>query len=78
MKKYLFLLLVVAQSTAVMAQKNDETPYLTKSLSDASLKKIEARTSGGNISVEGTGSSPHIDVYVRDNQGRELSTDELA
>ena len=77
MKKYLFLLLAAAQSTVLIAQKNGEQPYMTKSLSGASITKIESETSGGNISVEGGSSNPHIEVYVRDNQGKELSKDEL-
>lgn len=78
MKKYLFLLFATAQVTVLFAQKGDETPYMTRSFSDVSVKKIEARTAGGNISVESVSSNPHIDVYVRDNQGRTLSKDELA
>ena len=78
MKKYLFLLFATAQVTVLFAQKSDETPYITKSFSEASIKKIEAQTSGGNISVESVSSNPHIEVYVRDNQGKVLSKDELA
>ncbi len=80
MKKYLFLLLIAAQSLFVFAQKNnnDVQPYLTKSLSSADIKKIEAQTSGGNISVAGVSSDARIEVYVKDNQGKELSKDEMA
>ena len=80
MKKYLFLLLL-ASSTSVFAQKNggDEQPYLTKSLSSADIKKIDAQTSGGNISVAGvSGSDARIEVYIRDNNGRTASKDEIA
>ena len=78
MKKYLILLLLVAQSTFVFAQKNDEQPYMTKALSDAAITKIEAQTSGGNISVAGgDNSNARIEVYVRDNQGKDLSKDNI-
>ncbi len=77
MKKYLFFLLLAAQSTFVFAQKDGETPYLTKSLSDASIKKIEAETSGGNISVAGVSSDARIEVYIRTNNGNTASKQEL-
>lgn len=80
MKTYLFLLLI-ASSTFVFAQKNggDEQPYLTKSLSSANIKQIEAQTAGGNISVTGGNSSDaRIEVYIRNNNGRMASKDEIA
>ena len=77
MKKYLLLLLVAAQSTFAFAQKDNETPYLTKSLSDASIKKIEAETSGGNISVAGVGSNARIEVYIHNNNGNIASKAEI-
>lgn len=80
MKTYLFLLLI-ASSTFVFAQKNggDEQPYLTKSLSSANIKQIKAQTAGGNISVTGGNSSDaRIEVYIRNNNGRMASKDEIA
>ncbi len=81
MKKYLFLLLIAIQSTFVFAQKNngDEQPYLTKSLSSANIKQVEAQTSGGNIAVTGGNSSDaRIEVYIRNNNGKIASKDEIA
>ncbi|MDQ2751403.1 MAG: hypothetical protein M3R72_00085 [Bacteroidota bacterium] len=81
MKKYFLLLLVALQTTFVFAQKNnsDEQPYLTKSLSSADIKKIEAQTAGGNISVTGGNSSDaRIEVYIRNNNGKVASKDEIA
>ncbi len=78
MKKYLFILLVAMQSSFVFAQKDNEQPYMTKALSDASIKKIEAETSGGNISVAGVSSDARIEVYIHNNNGNVASKDEVA
>ncbi len=78
MKKYLLLLLLASQSLYSIAQKNGDEPYMTKSLSDASIKKIEAQTSGGNISVEGiSNGDARIEVYIRTNNGNTASKDEI-
>ncbi|HUS00502.1 MAG TPA: hypothetical protein VMY77_02175 [Chitinophagaceae bacterium] len=52
MKKY-FLLLIFACSTFIVnAQWNQEkNPFMTKSLSGASIKNIKMQTTGGNITV---------------------------
>ncbi len=78
MKTYLLLILIAAQSIHAIAQKNDEQPYMTKSLSDAAIKKIDAQTSGGNISVAGVGSDARIEVYIRTNNGNIASKEEIA
>jgi len=79
MKKYFFLLLLAAQSIHGIAQKSsDEQPYLTKSFSDAAIKKVEVETAGGNISVAGVSNSEaRVEVYIRDNQGKDLSKAEI-
>ncbi len=80
MKKYFLLLLIASQSAFVFAQKNnsDEQPYMTKSLSSADIKKIDAETAGGNISVTGGNSSDaRIEVYIRNNNGRAATKDEI-
>lgn len=78
MKKYLFLLFIAVQSLTLFAQKNGEQPYLTKTLSDASIKKIEAQTSGGNISVAGVNNGEaRIEVYIRTNNGNTASKEDL-
>ena len=66
MKKYLFLIVFLSQVGISFGQnKSDKEPYLTKSLGGESIKNIEAKTSGGSISVTGGSSSDaRIEVYV--------------
>jgi hypothetical protein len=46
------------------------TPYLTKSLSNETIKNVFVSTSGGNILVSGAvGGSPRVEVYVAGNNG---------
>lgn len=79
MKKYLFLLFIALQSVYAIGQKNGEQPYMTKTLSDASIKQIEAQTSGGNISVAGVeNGEARIEVYIHNNNGNTASKDEIA
>jgi hypothetical protein len=82
MKKYLFLLLFFAPASVLLAQSQyEKEPYLVKSLSKEMIKNIEARTSGGSISVAGTnGSDARIEVFVspNNNDGRTtVSKEEL-
>jgi len=80
MKKFLFLLAFLSQVCFVVAQnKFDKEPYLTKSLSGESIKSIEAKTSGGSISVTGGSSSDaRIEVYVSpSNSNSSMSKEEL-
>ncbi len=80
MKQILSLLLVTSLSSAAIAQAQDEAPYLTKSLTSASIQKVQAETSGGNISVAGvTDAEAKIEVYVYPNNGRKntLSKEEI-
>ena len=77
MKAYLTLLIVACQSVAALAQ-DDKTPYLTKSLSSDAINSVVVSTSGGGIKVSGeSGQSPRIDVYIRGNNNRELSKEEI-
>ena len=76
MKQFSFLLLFVAGAFAAKAQ-TDKEPYLVKSLSNESIKEVEARTSGGSISVTGGTSNSRIEVYVTNNNGKSLSKDEV-
>jgi hypothetical protein len=81
MKKYfLFLLLAVLQLSARAQFKSDKEPFMTKSLSNESIKNVEAQTSGGSISVSGVTntSEARIEVYVSANNNRnELSKEEI-
>jgi hypothetical protein len=78
--KKLFTLLVIAacQSVTAFAQNNNQTPYLTKSLSGDAISKVVVNTSAGGIQVSGeSGQSPRVEVYIRGNNNRELSKEEI-
>jgi len=79
MKKYLFIAIILLQTFCLLAQnKNDKEPFLTKSLSNSSIKNVMAETSGGNISVTGVATDARIEVYARqNNNGGDLSKEEI-
>lgn len=78
MKKIFILFMIAAcQSVAVFAQDN-QTPYLTKSLSADAISSVVVNTTAGGIQVSGeSGQSPRIEVYIRGNHNRELSKEEI-
>jgi hypothetical protein len=77
MKGILTLLIAAGFSVAALAQDNDKTPYLTKSLANDAISSVVVNTSAGGIFVSGeSGEAPRIEIYVRDNHGRQLSHDE--
>jgi hypothetical protein len=56
------------QVLAATAQSNDESPYLTKTFPLASVKQLDTKTSGGNISVSGQSSGEaKVEMYVHAN-----------
>ena len=79
MKKYLFFLLLIAQTAILNAQsKSDKEPFLTKSLTSESIKNVDVVTSGGSISVTGVSSGARIEVYVSPNNNKNnLSKEEI-
>ncbi|MDP9082058.1 MAG: DUF4097 domain-containing protein [Bacteroidota bacterium] len=79
MKTYLTLFIVACQSVVALAQDNDgKKPYLTKSLSNDAINSVVVSTSAGGIKVSGeAGQSPRIEVYIRGNNDRELSKQEI-
>jgi hypothetical protein len=81
MKHYFILLLISGYGLVSAAQSNSEKePYITRSLSNESIKKVLMETTGGNISVFSAGSSdPRLEVYVQGNNGKNssLSKDEI-
>jgi hypothetical protein len=79
MKTYLTLFIVVCQSMVALAQDNDnKTPYLTKSLAHDAISNVVVNTSAGGISVSGqSGQEPRVEVYIRGNNNRELSKEEI-
>jgi hypothetical protein len=77
MKKQLLIILLAFGAININAQDR-ESLYLTKSLSNESIKNVEARTSGGSILVNGGNSQEaRIEVYITANNGHRLSKDEI-
>lgn len=77
MKKLLFSLLISSACCALYAQNKTEEPYMTKSLSNASINNVEVKTSGGSISVAGVNpSEARIEVYINGNNQRDNLTKE--
>jgi hypothetical protein len=75
MKKIIFLLLFAVQGLWVIAQ-DDKDLYSTTSLKET-VKDVEVQTSGGSINVNAVTSNARIEVYIRGNNGKELSKDEI-
>ena len=68
MKK--FSLLIVLAAAVLIANAQNKTPFMTKSLTGQSVKSAEVSTSGGNIEVTGGAGNNRIEVYVWPNNGR--------
>jgi len=80
MKKLLSLFLMVSIGLAVQAQKDGESPFMTKSFGNQSIKKVKSETSGGNITVTSVpAAEARVEVYVHTSDGRNksLSKDEI-
>src|SRR5471030_915214 len=79
MKTYLMLLFLACQSAMVLAQDNDQqTPYLTKSLASDAINNVTVSTSAGGIMVSGrSGETPRIEVYIKGNNGQELTKEDI-
>jgi DUF4097 and DUF4098 domain-containing protein YvlB len=77
MKKHLILSALVIAALAGKSQSGNKTPFMTKEFS-SSVKEVESKTSGGNITVSGGSGTPKVDVFVMANNGRDnLSKEEL-
>jgi len=78
MKYYFALLIITCLATTTFAQDDNQTPYLTRSLANDAINRVVVSTSAGGINVSGqSGQSPRVEVYIRGNNGRELSKDEI-
>src|SRR6185312_13146722 len=79
MKTFFTLFIVACTSVAAMAQDYDgKTPYLTKSLANDAINSVVVSTSAGGIQVSGeSGQAPRIEVYIRGNNDRDLSKEEI-
>jgi DUF4097 and DUF4098 domain-containing protein YvlB len=78
MKKFFMFLTISAFQFSAIAQSGKE-PYMTKSLSNESVKNVQVETTGGNISVSGVpASEARIEVYISGNNGKNnLSKEEI-
>jgi len=79
MKTYLTLFIVACQSVVALAQDNEnKTPYLTKSLANDAISSVVVSTSAGGIMVSGqSGQEPRVEVYIKGNNGKELTKEEI-
>ena len=76
MKKYLLFFSLVALQVSVKAQ-SDKTPFMTKSLTNESIKDVEVETSGGSIAVSGVTANARVEVYITGNNNKQLTKEEI-
>jgi hypothetical protein len=78
MKTCILLLFLACQTVVSLAQDDEKTPYLTKSLANDAINSVVVSTSAGGIMVSGQpGQAPRVEVYIKGNNGRELSKEEI-
>ncbi|WP_276373514.1 DUF4097 family beta strand repeat-containing protein [Chryseolinea sp. H1M3-3] len=76
-KAFNFVFLVAFITLVINTQAQDREPYITKSFSNESIKELYARTSGGSITVEGGNEQARVEVFIKGNNGKTLSKDEI-
>lgn len=80
MKAIVFTLSFVLVAFVTFSQKENETPYFTKTFSASAVKTLQVRTSGGSIRVAGSTNEPKVEMYIRSNNWNgtsELSKEEI-
>lgn len=79
MRTFLLTCFVALQAAMCLARDDEnKTPYLTKSLANDAVSSVIVSTSGGGIEVSGqSGQQPRIEVYIRGNNNKELSKQEI-
>src|SRR5262245_42074122 len=82
MKKSSFLLLLFCfYQLSILAQDKNETPYMTKSLTNETIKNIESETSGGSITVNAAAANQaKVEVFVwpsNRNKNANISKEEI-
>jgi hypothetical protein len=81
MKKVLLFLIISCTGSIVMAQNNKmPDPFLTKSLTGAMVKMVEAQTSGGNITVESVAAGQEraeVFIWASGTNNNPLSKEEI-
>lgn len=77
MKKQLFALILVAQTTICVAQPGEnKQPYMVKNLSNEHISSAEVQTSGGALTAEGVENNARIEVFIKGN-GLMISKEEI-
>jgi hypothetical protein len=77
MKKYVLFFVIAFYNCAALAQA-DKMPFMTKAFANETIKNVEVQTSGGSIAVTSVNpSEARVEVYIRGNNGRELSKEEI-
>ncbi|WP_426667130.1 DUF4097 family beta strand repeat-containing protein [Mucilaginibacter sp. McL0603] len=77
MKTFILSCFIAMQAATCLAQ-DDKTPYLTKSLASDAINSVIVNTSAGGIEVSGqSGQQPRVEVYIRGNNNRVLSKEEI-
>lgn len=72
MKKIFLLFMAIGSSCLFASAQENETPYLTKSLSSANIRSVDLKTSGGSLQVNGVNEGEaRLEVYVQGNNGRD-------
>jgi DUF4097 and DUF4098 domain-containing protein YvlB len=81
MKKYSLLLLITCFYQLSFAQDKNDVPFLTKSLTNESVKNIESETSGGSITVlAASAGEAKVEVFIwpaNRNRNSNLSKEEI-
>ncbi|MGN8067956.1 DUF4097 family beta strand repeat-containing protein [Mucilaginibacter sp. SG564] len=78
MKTYFLLFALACSTTTALAQDDSRTPYLTKSLASDAINRVVVNTSAGGILVSGrSGEAARVEVYIKGNNGRDLSKEEI-
>jgi DUF4097 and DUF4098 domain-containing protein YvlB len=75
MKKILILLFPVLIAFGAQAQEGE--PFIKKSFANESIDNVYARTSGGSIAVQGGDGPARVEVFIKGNNGRDLSESEI-
>jgi hypothetical protein len=77
MKKYVLFFVIAFYNCTALAQA-DKMPFMTKAFANETIKNVEVQTSGGSIAVTSVSpSEARVEVYIRGNNGRELSKEEI-
>ncbi len=70
MKKYLSLLVLAVTNVLILHAQTNQEPFMTRPLSNESIRNVEVQTSGGSIAVSGVNAGEaRIEVYVKPNNG---------